>query len=204
MLVREVMSHPVVTVRAWTTIQETARILAGQGFTSVPVLDDDDELVGIVSEGDLLRKALTPDPRRHPHVFTRPEPRPGIVADVMSIVVQSLTPGADVADAARIMVDDRIRTLPIVDGARVVGVITRRDLLRSSLIRDDESLRRDVNRTLEAFGDPDRWTVTVQAAVADVEDFRDSADDRELALRLVSAIPGIVHVDVHHETPDPF
>jgi CBS domain-containing protein len=194
MLVREVMSHPVVTVRAWTTIQETARILAGQGFTSVPVLDDDDELVGIVSEGDLLRKALTPDPRRHPHVFTRPEPRPGIVADVMSIVVQSLTPGADVADAARIMVDDRIRTLPIVDGARVVGVITRRD----------ESLRRDVNRTLEAFGDPDRWTVTVQAAVADVEDFRDSADDRELALRLVSAVPGIVHVDVHHETPDPF
>lgn len=204
MLVREVMSHPVITVRAWTTIQETARILAGQGFTTVPVVDDDGALVGIVSEGDLLRKALTPDPRRHPHLFTRPESGPAIVADVMTAVTESLTPGADVADAARIMADERVRSLPIMDGAQLVGILTRRDLLRSSLIRDDESLRQDVNRTLEAFGDPDRWTVTVQAAVADVEDFRDSADDRERALRLVSAVPGIVHVDVHHETSDPF
>jgi CBS-domain-containing membrane protein len=204
MLVREVMSHPVVTVRAWTTITETAQILAGQDFTCLPVLDDDDALVGIVSEADLLRKALTPDPRRHPHLLTEHESRPGVVADVMTTMVESLTPGADVADAARIMVDERIRALPIVGGAKVVGMVTRRDLLRSSLIRDDESLRHDAVRALEAFGDPDRWTVTVQAAVADVEDFRDSSDDRQVAHRLVSAVPGIVHVDVHHETSDPF
>jgi CBS-domain-containing membrane protein len=204
MLVREVMSHPVITVRAWTTIQETAKILSGRGFTCVPVLDDDDTLVGIVSEGDLLRKALTPDPRRHPHLFTGPGQKPGIVADVMTRVVESLTPGADVADAARIMVDERIRALPIVDGANVVGVITRRDLLRASLIRDDSALREDAIRALEAFAEPDRWTVTVQAAVADVEDFRDSPEDRELAHRLVSKVPGIVHVQVHHETSDPF
>jgi hypothetical protein len=55
----------------------------------------------------------------------------------------------------------------------------RRDLLRSSLIRGDELLCRDAIRALEAVGDPDRPTVTVQAAIADVQDFRDCSDDRE-------------------------
>jgi CBS domain-containing protein len=131
MLARDIMSQPVVTVRTSTTIPETARLLAGAGFTAVPVLDDDDRLVGIVSEADLLRSPLPPDRRRQPH---RPpgrlDPAPRCVADVMSTIVESLTPGADVADAARIMVDEHIRTLPIVDGQRVVGIITRRDLLK--------------------------------------------------------------------------
>lgn len=203
MLVREVMSHPVITVRAWTTVSRTAEILAGQGFTCLPVLDDDDALIGIVTEADLLRPALTPDPRRHPHFSTRRQEKPSIVADVMTPVVESLTPGADVADVARIMVDERIRALPIVDGSRVVGMVTRRDLLRSSLIRDDECLRRDALRALEPFGEPDRWTVTVQAAVAEVEDFRNNTRDHEVARRLVGAVPGIVHVDVHFATSDP-
>lgn len=137
MLVREMMSHPVITVRAWTTLQATAQLLAKHGFTSAPVLDDDDALIGIVSETDLLRAALTPDPRCHPHLFTRREPQPRIVADVMTLVVESLTPGADVADVARIMANQRIRAIPITDGRKVVGMVTRRDLLRSSLIRDD-------------------------------------------------------------------
>lgn len=47
----------------------------------------------------------------------------------MTSPVESLTPGADAADAAEIMLDERIRCLPIVDGHGVVGVITRRDLL---------------------------------------------------------------------------
>ncbi|MDQ2737862.1 MAG: CBS domain-containing protein [Actinomycetota bacterium] len=131
MLVREIMSKPVVTVRTSTTIAETAQLLAGGGFTAVPVLDDDDQLVGIVSEADLLRSPLRPDPRRQPDPRPdRVDPAPRFAADVMSTMVESLTPGADVADAARIMVDDRIRTLPVVDGQRVVGIITRRDLLQ--------------------------------------------------------------------------
>lgn len=203
MLIREVMSHPVITVRSWTPTGEAAHILQSRGFTSLPVLDDDDVLVGVVSEGDLLRWPLTPDPRRHPHFFDRSEGQVDVVAEVMTPVVESLTPGADVADAARMMVDEHIRALPVVDGTTVVGMITRRDLLRSEFGRTDEALSRDVIAVLGTFDDPDRWTVSVQAAVADIGDVRDVANDRERAHRLVAAIPGIVHVDVNHVTPDP-
>jgi CBS domain-containing protein len=52
----------------------------------------------------------------------------------MTSPVESLTPGAEAVDAARIMVDERIRCLPIVDGRHVVGILTRRDLLEAGVV----------------------------------------------------------------------
>jgi CBS domain-containing protein len=132
MLARDVMSYPVVTVQTATTVFEATRVLIDNGFTAAPVIDGDGRLVGIITEADLLRGRITADPRRG---GSSPSNRIGrhrlqTVADVMSTPVESLTAGADVADAARMMVDERIRCLPIVDGFQLVGVITRRDLLR--------------------------------------------------------------------------
>ena len=202
MLAREVMSHPVVTVRTWTTVAQAASVLTGGGFTAAPVLDDDDRLVGIVSEIDLIRGRVGPDPR-HGHWTGSQQQAPSTVAHVMTTNVESLTEGADVADIARIMADERIRCVPIVDGYRVVGVITRRDVLRAAVTRDDRTIQRDIIRELDTFNDPDRWKVNIQAAVVDVEDFRDCADDRELARRLVANVPGVVSVTVRHQTFDP-
>ena len=205
MFAREIMSHPAVTMHTRTSLADAAKVLSTMGFTALPVLDDDDRLVGIVSEADLLRMPLPRDPRRHPQPAGMSHRAPPMtVAEVMTTSVESLTPGADVADAARIMVDEGIRCLPIVDGAQVVGVITRRDLLRTALARDDAALLADVLTRLDTFDDPGRFSVTVQAAVADIEDFRDNTNDRETARRLVAAVPGVVHVEVHHQTPDPF
>lgn len=137
MLAREIMTSPVVTVGPLMPIPEVARLLADRGFTALPVVDDDGRMVGILTEADLLRFPLPPDPRRQHHWLPdRRNPAPRTAADVMSTTVESLTPGADVADAARMMVDEHIRCLPIVDGAGLVGVITRRDLLRCALVRD--------------------------------------------------------------------
>ncbi len=134
MLVRDVMTHPVVTVHTFTPINQAAQLLIAHGFTGVPVLDDDDHLVGIVTESDLLRDRIPVDPRR---LDGQDRPATGspasIVADAMTAVVESLTPGADAADAARIMIDERIRCLPIVDGPHLLGILTRRDLLRATL-----------------------------------------------------------------------
>ena len=205
MLARAVMSHPVVTVHPWTTVTDTATLLARHGFTAVPVLDDDNRLVGIVTEIDLLRGRVRPDPRRSRWgAGWSSGSYPGNTVDeVVDDPVESLTPGADVADAVRMMSDERIRCLPIVDGGTVVGVVTRRDLLRL-VVHDDCSIARDVDAALAGFNDPDRWTVGVQAAVVEIDDFRDCADDRELARRLVSALPGVTGVTVRHLTPDPF
>ena len=74
MQAREVMSRPVVTV---STIDQHCRCcssLITHGFTALPVLDGDDRLVGIVTEADLIRDRIPPDPRPAPRVATRPRP----------------------------------------------------------------------------------------------------------------------------------
>ena len=203
MLAREIMTHPVVSVRTWTTASDAAAVLTDGGFTAAPVLDDDDRLVGIVSEIDLIRGRVQPDPRQA-HWRGQPEAAPSTVGQLMTTSVESLTAGADVADAARIMSDERIRCLPIVDGFKVVGVITRRDVLRSAVSRDDRAIERDINHVLDSFNDPDRWKLSIQAAVVDIEDFRDCADDRQLVRQRVAAVAGVVSVTVRHQTSDPF
>ena len=205
MRAREIMSAPVVSVSPDLPVTEASNLLAQRGFTAVPVLNDDGRLIGIVTEADLLRDGVEPDPRIHG--FTPPPTRIGrtrTVGDVMTTAVESFTPGADVADIARTMVAERIRCFPIVDGVGVVGVVTRRDLLRSSLSHSDLELQRDVTKALAALDDADRWQVTVQAGVADVQDFRDSAGDRGRARVAAESVPGVVAASVRQQTSDPF
>jgi CBS domain-containing protein len=204
MQAREAMTHPVVTVTTSTSLPEASRLLCAHGFTALPVVDDDDALVGIVTEADLIRDRIPPDPRvhgRHPHVRSS---GPLLVQDVMTTPVESLTAGADVADAARIMINERIRCLPIIDGDGLVGILTRRDLLRAALSHDDQDLADEISRQLAEVDTPDRWSVSVQAGVADIEDFGTDTEDRARAARLPAAVPGVVQVHARHQTPDPF
>jgi len=132
MKAREVMTHPVVTVLTSTTLAQAAELLSTNGFTALPVVDEDGRLVGIVTEADLITERIPPDPRRQ---FWRPRRSPSSsasVEQVMTTPVESLTPGADAADAVQIMLREHIRCLPIVDGDPLVGIVTRRDLMRSA------------------------------------------------------------------------
>ena len=140
MKVREVMTQPVVTVLTSTNLGRAAHLLTTRGFTALPVVDDDGRLVGIVTEADLITDRMPPDPRRQ---YWRPRQSPSAsaaVEDVMTTPVESLTPGADAADAVEIMLREHIRCLPIVDGQQVVGIVTRRDLMRSAFAAEERVL----------------------------------------------------------------
>src|SRR6478672_5623265 len=207
MQAREVMSRPAVTVSTTTSIADAARVMITQGFTALPVLDGEDRLVGIVTEADLIRDRIPVDPRQHPGSRQRPGQETAetvSVATVMTSPVESLTAGADVADAARMMVDERIRCLPIVDGYGVVGILTRRDVLRAAVAHNDQDLADEIARQLAVVDNPDRWQVSVQAGVADIEDFGTDAAERAQASRLAAKVPGVVRVRTRHQTPDPF
>src|SRR6478752_7205998 len=130
MLIRQIMSSPAVTISSASSVQHAADTLRSRGFTALPVLDDDGRLVGIVTEADILDGRVEPDARRSTGL-PRHRRRGDTVGEVMTSPVESLTPGADVADAAEIMLEERIRCLPVVAGRKIVGVITRRDLLRA-------------------------------------------------------------------------
>jgi CBS domain-containing protein len=195
------MSHPVVTVTTSTTAAEAARLLCSNGFTALPVVDEG-RLVGIVTEADLIGIGLPAEHRSDDRLHRSPDVV--LVQDVMTTPVESLTAGADLVDAARMMVDERIRVLPIVDGYGPVGILTRRDLLRAAIMHDDQELTDEICRQLAEVDAASRWRVSVQDGVAYIEDFGTTTQEQAKAIRLASAVPGIVRVHVRHQTPDPF
>jgi acetoin utilization protein AcuB len=113
MLVVERMSRLPITISGETTVQEALSILAEQQKRHLPVLDADENLVGIVSEKDLLRAQLD-----------------DIVEKVMTQDVVTVTEYTALEDAARTMVDHKISSLPVMRGGKLVGIITETDLFQ--------------------------------------------------------------------------
>ncbi len=97
MLVANVMSRPVLTIRADDTAEQATALLSHENVTAAPVIDDAGDLVGIVSEGDLLRARVA---TAHGE---QAETRPAIVADVMTRNPVVLSPEADLSEAAEAM-----------------------------------------------------------------------------------------------------
>lgn len=117
MKVFEIMTRPVPTVRPNTRIADAVDLLAQQGLSALPVVDDRQRIVGIFSEADALARALADGDAN------------GTVDSVMTTAVQVAPPDADVAEVAQRMLVDRLRCLPIVAGDMVFGVVTRRDVV---------------------------------------------------------------------------
>lgn len=200
MQAREIMTTPVVTVRPGTPIRDAAAVLLDQGITAAPVVDEDDEIVGMVSEGDLVVGHFAEDPRSHVRPVHDEPPGPRTVGEVMSTMVIALGPSADAADLARAMVDDDIRSIPIVEGASVLGIVSRRDLLRT-LVRDDADIRADILDRLARSGTPaDRWDVQVEDGAVALVGLA-GGDDARAVVALARTVPGVSAVRTTASAP---
>jgi CBS domain-containing protein len=124
MKARDVMSSPVVFLRPRVPADVAAALLVAHGFTAAPVVDEDGLVVGIATEADLVRGRFVPDGWT---VDERPEPT---VAEVMTHAPICMRPEDDLADVVSTMFDVGIRSIPIVDDGRMVGIVSRRDVLR--------------------------------------------------------------------------
>ncbi|WP_216207319.1 CBS domain-containing protein [Amycolatopsis aidingensis] len=194
MRVRDVMSTPVVTVTADCPVRKAAGLLAHYGYTALPVVDDQEGLVGIVTEADLMRDRFPRDRTLPPPPPETDPAAPGTVGEVMTTTVRSVSTESDVVDLVRLMLDLRIRSVPAVRGNRVRGIVTRRDLIRA-LGRDDEALARDIRRRLAFFGGPSRWQVEVHDGAATIVDALDSAVDRQVATVLAEGVVGVIRAE---------
>lgn len=196
MLVRDVMSRPVVTVPPQTSVLSTAALLSGHGYTALPVVDDDGRLVGVVTEADLLRGRLHHDPRS-PLLGAEldvPLP-PATVGEVMSRDVVTVVPWCDLADAAARMAQLGLRSLPVVDAGAVVGIVTRRDVV-ATLARADAAITQEVRRRLESYGGPGRWAVSAADGLVTLGDEYDDPAERHSARVIASAVRGVQGVRV--------
>lgn len=202
MQVRDVMTRQVVTVGPATSAKYAGEVLDEHGFAALPVLDDDAQLVGIVTEADVLRDRLPRDPRLHlrrdgeqDHVL------PLLVRGVMTEQVRCVEPGADVSDVARLFVDERLRSAPVTDNGRLVGIVSRRDLLRV-LVRTDQDIRSDLEDLVERYSEErGAWEVTVVEGIARIRRARGQSQDppgvEERALTaLARTVGGVVAVQV--------
>jgi CBS domain-containing protein len=111
------MSRPAVTVADGATITEALQLMALNRIHYLPVLDDEDRLVGIVNADDVQGT------RRSEGSLAR------TVAEVMSNPVVSIGPAAPLSEATRVMASHGIGALPVVEGERIIGMLTQSDVV---------------------------------------------------------------------------
>jgi CBS domain-containing protein len=149
--IESVMTTQVVTARPSTPFRELVDLLQRKRISALPVVDQDDRLVGIVSEADLLVKQGYPhggDDVGVVHALRHRQrlgKAAGICAlDVMTRQVVSVPVGTEVAAAARLMIRLGIKRLPVADAqGRLAGIVTRGDLLKVFL-RPDQAISWEV------------------------------------------------------------
>jgi CBS domain-containing protein len=194
MRVTAVMSRPVITVSPDASVKQAARLLVAYGISALPVVDSANELVGIVSEADLIPIETRPDPRQQatpipPTAGTTPVR----VSDVMTRDVITVRTNSEVSQAARIMIEADIKRVPVMQGKKLVGILSRRDLVKV-IARRDEDLESDLKRRLEEVGiGLGSGSVTVESGIATIPlDGRDMA--RRLAESVALSVPGVIEV----------
>ncbi|MFD7663893.1 CBS domain-containing protein [Streptomyces sp. NPDC059788] len=201
--VAEVMTWEVVQARPDTPAQELARLLDVHRISGLPVVDGDDKVMGVVSRTDL---PVPPGGRAAP--AGRPQPAPRRTAgagaargttagEVMTTPAVTVHPEHRVVDAARIMQRRHVDRLPVVDEEdRLIGITTRRDLLRVFL-RSDEQIRAEVveevlGRALDV--PPDDVRVRVRDGLVTLRGTLAHEDDIPPAIGLTWRVDGVVGV----------
>ena len=184
MKVAEIMTRNVITATPSMPLEEAVRLMLSQRISGLPVLDSSGALVGIVTEGDLLRRSETGTDRQlswwhavllgtqrlaEQYVSTHARR----VDEVMSRTVVSVTPSTPLAEVVALMEARGIKRVPVLEDGRLVGIVSRADLLRAlerflatedsgrSVACQDSELRRRLLRQLAA----QRW---VPAALVDI------------------------------------
>ncbi|NYD43038.1 CBS domain-containing protein [Nocardioides panaciterrulae] len=198
MLVHELMTSPAVTVAPEVSAKAALRLLAEHGITAMPVVDAAGALVGVVSEADLIRGAVPPDPRAHEiPVPVTSGPSPHRVADLMSHVPLSVRADADLTVAVELMSGTAVKSLPVLRDGVVVGVVSRRDVV-AVLARSDARIAAEVEDLVRAAGLA--CAVQVEEGVV-VLDGLDDARDQDLARVLASTVRGVLGVRFGRPSP---
>jgi CBS domain-containing protein len=206
MLVNDVMTRAVVTVSPETPLKAVARLLLDHRISGVPVVDARGTVLGVVSEADFLVKELPPERRRLLEWFTlsrggdrvRAAKLEAVTAgEAMTSPAVTVASSRPVADAAATMTHRKVSRLPVIDDGRLVGIVTRADLVRA-YIRSDAELARTI-RDEVILGilwlDPAPFSVDVVDGIARIRGHVERRSTAELAERAATMVPGILRVD---------
>lgn len=203
MKLSEVMTRDPVAVGPETPLKDVADILLTHGISGVPVIGERLEVLGVVSEADIIAKEAGPD-RRERRLISwllggahadREKVAARTAAEAMGSPAITVGTRETVADAARLMTDMGIKRLPVVDDdGTLIGIVTRTDLVRA-FARDDEEIEREIRKLLETLwlDEPDLELRIDRGEVQLTGQMRRRSDAQVLA-QLTRRVPGVVDV----------
>jgi CBS domain-containing protein len=193
MLVREIMTAPAISVHMQSELDDALQLMAENRVTALPVVDESDRLVGVLSEIDVLRRAVEPDHRAHAIPVHDGPPLPTMVGEIMTRSPRTTTEASDVAEIIELFTVSSFKSLPVVRGERLVGVISRSDVIRA-LWRSDEDLLDDLRAVFHDYGQ-DHWTIAVRHGVAHITGVG-STRERDIASAIAHSVIGVRRVQV--------
>jgi CBS domain-containing protein len=213
----DVMTRKVVSIRPNASIAEMVRLMLDNRISGLPVIDDNGDLVGIVTEGDCLRRAETGTERKRPrwlefligpgrlaaeyiHSHSRK------VAEVMTEPAITITEDTPLDEIVHLMETRRIKRLPVVRNGKVVGIVSRADLLHALAsaaksiptgARTDAVIRDQLMTELTKQPWAPQLNATVRDGVVDLWGIVLAAHQREAAIVAAENIPGVKTVRTH-------
>jgi len=219
-----IMTAPVIGIEPTASISDAAGLMLSKKFSGLPVIRSDGTLVGIVSEGDFLRRGELGTNRKRSR-WLEFLVSPGRAADeyvqangrrieeVMTTDVVTASPGVSLPEIVELMTCHRVKRIPVVDDGKVVGIITRSDILRAlltvlsapSAARDDERIRQDIIAELarQKWAGKDMIDVTVDKGVVELSGAIFDERERQAAIVAAENVAGVKAVKDRLFCPGP-
>jgi CBS domain-containing protein len=225
MQVKDIMTSPVVSIEPDTSIVQAVQIMLQRHISGLPVVDKDGRLVGVVTEGDLLRRAETGTERKRPRwleflvgpgrladEYTRTHGRK--VSEVMTADPVTATEDMPLEEIVKLMEKRRIKRVPVMRGETVVGIVSRANLLHAlaGVVREvkpalasDQAIREQIMAELARQTWAPIALVDIVVRNGVVELWGSVTDDRERAAIKVAAenVPGVKAVNDYLAWVDP-
>jgi CBS domain-containing protein len=218
MKARDVMTTPVITVRPTASIKEVARLFLERRISAVPVVDDQDKIVGMVSEGDLIHRFEISTERRRPWWLAMIAGDEALVAeyikahanqvnDIMSRNVITAAPDTPLHEIAETLEKNKIKRLPIVRDRQVIGIVSRANLAQAiatsgsklDMTLSDATIRENLLTHLseQSWAHVRPLNVTVNCGVVDLWGYVESDVERKAIRVAAESMPGVRGVNDH-------
>ncbi len=227
MLAKDIMTPNVITIAPSLGVEQIAQLLLSRNISGVPVVDADDRLIGLVSEGDLLRRHeggterqrswwlnLLASPEERAREFVKTHGR--TAEDVMTRDVMTVTADTPVGEIARILERRRIKRVPVVEDGKIVGIVSRANLLHGLATHkeqisvtpstDDRAIREQVQALVKRADwiTHGSFNVMVSDGVVELWGWVDSEDERKALLTAVGELDGVTEVVDHLGSVAPY
>jgi CBS domain-containing protein len=219
MQARDIMTTDIVVARPEASVYEIAQLMTEKRISGVPVVNTDGDVLGIVSESDLLHRAELGTEAKHKwwlKVFADPDQMARAYAkshglravDVMSRPVVSVDIDRDLADVAQVLDSSKIKRVPVLQDGALVGIITRADLVRALCKEprhipvgkfDDGDLQKRINAEIkkQSWLSASMLNVLVDKGTVELWGFIDSQDQKTALRILIEGIEGVTAIEDH-------